>query len=127
MESKVKGPAIGLIVLGAIGIVLGVLGVLGIGGADADALAQVDEQTRGILEAVNKFGRAWGVLVLLSSAFVVWGGLQMKGLKSWLPALLACFVVMTPLVSCSCVLGIPIGIWGLIVLFNAEVKAAFGP
>ena len=126
MESKVKGPAIGLIVLGAIGVILGLLGILGIGGADPDDLAKLDEQTRGIMEMANKFGRGFGVLVLLASAFVTWGGLQMKKLSGWLPSLIACFVVMTPLVSCSCLLGVPIGIWGLVVLFNSEVKAAFG-
>ena len=46
MESKVKGPAIGLIVLGAIGVILGLLGILGIGGADPDDLAKLDEHQR---------------------------------------------------------------------------------
>jgi hypothetical protein len=33
--------------------------------------------------------------------------------------------VMTPLVGCGCFPGVPIGIWGLVVLFNSDVRAAF--
>ncbi len=35
-------------------------------------------------------------------------------------------LVMVPCItSCCCVLGLPIGVWGLITLFDAEVKRSF--
>jgi hypothetical protein len=34
-------------------------------------------------------------------------------------------LVMIPCLSPCCILGIPIGIWGLIVLMDPNVKAAF--
>jgi hypothetical protein len=121
MESKVKGPALGLIILGGIGVVLGLWGLIFGGGAPED----VDPQLREFAESIEKFSRGLGVLNILASAFLVWSGLQMKALEGWGVSLAGCILVMTPLAGCTCVIGLPIGIWGLIVLFNAEVKAAF--
>jgi hypothetical protein len=40
-------------------------------------------------------------------------------------ALAACIVAMVPC-SCGCFLGLPIGVWGLVLLMQDDVKKAFG-
>lgn len=67
-----------------------------------------------------------GLLGLAGSAFVIYGGLQMMKLKSWPIALIASILVMIPcFTSVCCLLGIPAGIWSIIVLSQADVKGAF--
>jgi ABC-type proline/glycine betaine transport system permease subunit len=58
--------------------------------------------------------------------FVAWAGFQMLKLKSWTAAVVANVLMMIPCFSsCCCIIGVPLGIWGLIVLFNKDVKSAF--
>ena len=64
------------------------------------------------------------VVDLGACGFLIWGGLQMKKLESWTPSLIACIVALIPCFGC-CLVGIPVGIWGLIILNKAEVKEAF--
>jgi hypothetical protein len=50
--------------------------------------------------------------------------MKMKALEQWTMAIVASVVAMIPC-SCACILGLPIGIWSLVVLLKPEVKAAF--
>ena len=128
MQDKVKLPAIGLIVLGALGALMAVWGMVA-GGVDAEQLAQLDipeEQKDMILKYAGGGGMVMSLLALALDAFVIWAGLQMMKLRAWGAAVAASIVVMIPcFTSCCCVLGLPLGIWSLVVLFNADVKKAF--
>jgi hypothetical protein len=67
------------------------------------------------------------VAVALNLAFsitVIIGGWQMRQARSYGLALIAAIVALLPC-TFGWVLGLPIGIWALIVLMDAEVKAAF--
>ncbi|MGH7169833.1 MAG: hypothetical protein ACRELF_18240 [Gemmataceae bacterium] len=59
----------------------------------------------------------WGILLLV-------GGLKMKKLQSFGLVMTTCILAMLPL-HCCCLLGLPFGIWGLVVLNKPEVKDAF--
>ena len=128
MQQKVKFPAIGLIVLGILGILSGVYSIFA-GAVDVQQLVDAGMPIERA-EQVQKFLGGGGMMLtafsIAVSAFVTWAGFQMLNLRSWTAAVVANVLVMIPCVSsCCCVFGIPIGAWGLITLFNADVKRAF--
>jgi predicted PurR-regulated permease PerM len=66
----------------------------------------------------NVIAIAVGVVVLL-------GALKMKKLESREWAMTASILAMIPCISPCCIVGLPIGIWALVVLSKPEVKSAF--
>jgi predicted Zn finger-like uncharacterized protein len=127
-EAAVAGPAVSLIVLGCIDLVLIALGallrILGIGflaaggaagqggGAQANAMANV---VGGIIGSI--IGLCFAILILV-------GGLRMKRLENYGLAMTACIFALLPCGNC-CIIGLPLGIWGLVVLNRPEVKNSF--
>ena len=69
-------------------------------------------------------GAASAVLGLILGMVILLGAVQMKNLKSYTFAMISSVVAMLPF-TCCCVIGLPIGIWALIVLMKPEVKAVF--
>ncbi|MDX1944359.1 MAG: hypothetical protein SFU86_03055 [Pirellulaceae bacterium] len=70
-------------------------------------------------------GGAVDVLAILAQIVVALGAWQMLQVKSRQMALLACILSCIPCLSGCCVLGIPLGVWGLIVLNDPQVKQGF--
>jgi hypothetical protein len=65
---------------------------------------------------------------IVTAALTVFGGLQMRRLKSWGLALTSALLVFIPCGShlcCCCGLGPAVGIWALVMLTKPEVKSAF--
>lgn len=58
-------------------------------------------------------------------AFVLFGAYKMMKLESLTIAKAACIVSVIPCLSACCVLGIPFGIWGLVVLNDRGVSSHF--
>lgn len=113
---KVNGPAIGLIITAAIGIGLQSLSLMTVLlDIDVDA-SYTYSNTLGVIS--SGLGILFGIIVIM-------GALQMKDLKNHGFAVAAAITAMIPCISPCCVLGLPIGIWALVVLFDSEVKAAF--
>lgn len=146
------GPAIGLILVGLITLGLVGYGLLTGGGAAAvaadlaerrkDQLAQIDagpgtadqkQQQKDVVNKMYDFGDKLAPLSPLISGLagvggllILAGGVQLfrgrgrgLGMTSSVLAMIPCFS------SCACVLGIPVGIWALVVLGGADAKAAF--
>ncbi|MHB1423353.1 MAG: hypothetical protein ACYC3I_09205 [Gemmataceae bacterium] len=69
----------------------------------------------------------WAAVAFLASLLVILGAIRMMSLKNYGLALFASILAALPFVSCSgcCGVGEIAGIWALIVLLSAEVKAAF--
>jgi hypothetical protein len=67
--------------------------------------------------ATGIFGLAMGTLILI-------GAIKMKNLNNYVFAMAATIIALLPCIS-PCCLGIPFGIWALIVLCDSSVKAAF--
>ena len=65
-----------------------------------------------------------GLLVLIVAPVIIYGALQMMKLKSHGLAMASSILAMIPCISC-CLIGLPIGIWSVIVLSKPEVKSAF--
>lgn len=62
---------------------------------------------------------------LVVAGVIVYGALQMQQLKSYPLALAASILSMIPFISPCCCIGLPVGIWALVVLLKPEVKSAF--
>lgn len=124
-RDQVNLPAIFLIIVGAIGaawkILVILLNALGVGlnaaGGGNNAMAGMMQGTIGIV---------FGVIGIIVAGVIIFGGIKMKKLQSYGLALTAAIIAMIPCISPCCILGLPFGIWALIVLMKPEVKAAFG-
>jgi hypothetical protein len=57
---------------------------------------------------------------------IIAGAIQMMRRKMYPLALLAAILGSVPMLGACCVLSVPFGIWGLVVLLKGEVRAAFG-
>jgi hypothetical protein len=127
--SKVNGPAIGLMVTAGIGILgqllsilmhlLGTgMGMAGLGGrGDAgEALANMMSGTLGIVASVI------GILI---GGLIIFGALKMRQLQNWGLSLAVAILAAVPCISPCCCIGLPVGIWAAVVLFDQNVKASF--
>ena len=73
----------------------------------------------GPLGAVSSlFGLALSVLILFGAA-------KMQSLRSYEFALTAAILAMLPCLTPCCCIGLPFGIWAVVVLSKAEVKSQF--
>ena len=129
-RERLKLPAMGLIAVGLVNALIGVLAVLQL----LLKLTNAEQTTRVFESEARRLGYMfgfffWPLLMFLGtliSPLVIYGGARMYAAKSYAMARLAAILALIPVTSCCFVLGIPVGIWSLIVLRRPEVKAAFG-
>jgi hypothetical protein len=142
-KDAVNLPSLFIIILSGLGALLFLSGVFSaIGGGDEQALAMARRQLeqlppsglkdmlRGALNMSAGSSRVGGIvenlLFMLLAGFTAWGGLQMRSLKNYGVAVASAILVMIPCSSnCCCCVGLPIGIWALVMLMKPEVKSAF--
>jgi hypothetical protein len=65
------------------------------------------------------------IFALVMAAIIFWGAIKMQQLKSYELAFTAAILAMLPCVSACCILGLPFGIWALVVMRRKEVKSQF--
>lgn len=107
IRRQLHGPALGLKIAGALGICSGV--------AWAAFVAGRVHESNFIIAALNL---AQGLLVFI-------GAWQIENLRSYRIGILGCFLAMLPCFSPAVLIGLPIGLWALVVLLRPEVRAAF--
>jgi hypothetical protein len=121
---QVNGPAIGLIIVAIIGFLAQVFSLVWRLFFSAVAAAQSNQP-----EWVTMFSGTGAIigsiLGILSSILVLFGALKMKRLENFGLAMTVSIIAMIPCVSPCCLIGLPIGIWSLVILSKPEVKAAF--
>jgi hypothetical protein len=133
MQDRVKAPAIGLIVTGVIGVLLYGSSVFTeqVMAAILRAVKAPEKDIQRALDSLHPFGEwfdyAQIAVGLAVSLFVIYGGMQMLKLRSFGIVLAAAILTLLPCVGPCCCVGIPIGIWALVVISKPEVKAAFTP
>jgi hypothetical protein len=128
-RQKLRAPAIGLIVAGSLNGITGLLALLsglfrltGIGGKETLPSDQA-EKMGFMIGTIGSYIVA--LLSLLLAPVIIYGAVQMmQGKKPGL-AKIAAIAAMIPVTSCCFLIGIPIGIWSLVVLAKPEVKAIF--
>ena len=128
--AQVKGPAIALIVTASLGILYylfnGVV-TLVTGGAmfQRELPSNIPPEFRSIIQGMQgPFAGVISLGVAALNAFVLFGAIKMLRLQSYGLVMAACIVAMLPC-QCCCVMGLPFGIWALVVLSRQDVKGAF--
>ncbi len=144
--AKVSPPAIALIVTGVLNVLFSLWGVVTSALTMAslnpiannqmeqfeEMAAQGPEQAQ-MAEFMMQFaeitqgplGLVLGIAQLVVGGVIVAGAIKMKNLQAYGFALTATILAMIPCLSNCCIIGLPIGIWALVVLMNDEVKQSF--
>lgn len=123
---QVSGPATGLLVTGIIGAFFAGLGLIAsiVGMGIAPFIREeIPERYAEFWE--GSMGAAGSIVGIAVAVFIIFAALKMKELRQWELSLAASIVAMIPCISPCCILGLPIGIWALVVLLRPEVKEAF--
>lgn len=132
-RKKVGAPAVGLIIASVVGILAGVFGLLTplwIGWL-IKMVENMQLENPGVaqLKAMAAAGSVWniffGVLNIGVAIFVIVAAVKMRNLKGHGLVVTAAILSMLPYISGCCCVGLPFGIWALVVLLNAEVKSSF--
>jgi len=98
-------------------IVLNVLGV-GLGALSGDSDVAMNQAFSGVAGIVG------ASISILLNAIVVFGAIKMKKLEGYTFALVSAILFTLPCSLC-CFFNTPIGIWAIVTLVSADVKAAF--
>lgn len=128
--SQVNGPAIGLIVTAVIGFIATVIGTLwnmmaAGAGMGMNQPGMNPEMERFVSMFSGTMGIVSGIIGLVVAGLILFGALKMKKLESYGWAMTSSILAMIPCISPCCLLGLPIGIWALVVLAKPEVKNSF--
>jgi len=123
---EVAGPATGLLITAVVGGFFGffflLVNLLGFSLGTMMAESAEEQFTQWIS---GGFGITSSVIGLLVAGFLIYASLEMKKLSQWGLAVGASVVAMLPCISPCCLIGLPMGIWCLVVLTKPEIKAAF--
>lgn len=128
-SDQVNMPAMGLMIAGALGLLSQILSLAIHFGLFA--LNLPFSGTNGLGGMGSMIGS--GITVMLAimglavNLFILYGAMQMKGLKNYNLAIGAAIAAVIPCFSSCpcCFVGIGFGIWAIIVLIKPDVKAAF--
>ncbi len=125
-RDQVQAPAIALLAVAGLGMLLQIgsllLRLLGMG---LGSLGSHEGSEAVVALMSGAAGVVFALIGLAIGGFIIYGALQMKALANYPMAMAATIAAMVPCLSpCRC-LGLPVGIWALVVLLKPEVKAAF--
>ncbi len=144
-RKKILGPAIALIVVGVLTIIYalyaGLSAALVLAGMNPMAAAQEAQfdqmaqsgQSAEQIEMLRQFstlmagpgGLVIAVLALFCGAIILLGAIRMKNLQSRGLAMTSAILGIIPCTSACCLLGMPFGIWGLVVMNDPSVRPYF--
>ncbi len=125
---KINGPAIGLMVTGGLGIVSNLFSVVIhlVRTVPPPTPAGLPPEFTRWFELMNgPVGLALALITMIIGVFVLFGGYKMQRLQGRVLAMVTAIVAIVPCFSPCCVLGIPMGIWALVVLAKPEVRSQF--
>jgi hypothetical protein len=133
-KDAVNVPSIVLMIVGAIGVLSSLSGLVSSGSSDMvknilDQSGNMPDEQREMLlkfaEASSGVGsKLFSLISLGYNAFIIFGAIKMRQLQNFGLAMAAAILAIVPCSGCYC-LGIPFGIWALVVLNKPEVKASF--
>jgi hypothetical protein len=126
----VRAPAIALkitAILGLVAVAIGlVANVLSLLGVQFMVPASGDENFGRLLSGLGgALGILQGVVGAIVGVLILNGASKMQNLKSYQFAFATAILAMVPCVSPCCLLGLPFGIWALVVLNQSHVKSHF--
>lgn len=128
---QVRGPATWLMVTAILGFVVNLIAIfwnalsaagMGIGPSGRSPNPELEQF---VTMFSGTAGVVSGIVALVAAAVIFYGALKMKRLESHGWAMTASILALAPCISPCCLVGLPVGIWALVVLVRPEVKAAF--
>ena len=126
VRRKISGPAICLLIVGILTLLMTAANVYAYftGGAPQKTGNEIMDR---VLEGSHKpQALVFNTIQFICGIVMIVSGVKMKKLQGHKLAMTASVFAMIPCTaSCCCVVGLPIGIWSLIVLNKPDVKAAF--
>lgn len=147
VRSKLNGPATGLLVYGILSCILAFLAVVSsglhmigmnpltanqqqdmeelqrqMGGEQADFINQINTISN---LTSGPIGVVTNGIVLVVGVLTIYSATRMKKFQGHTMAVVVSALACVPCTSGCCIVGIPIGIWSIVVLMDANVKAAF--
>ncbi|HTH46412.1 MAG TPA: hypothetical protein VMB21_02775 [Candidatus Limnocylindria bacterium] len=88
----------------------------------AESRTQMEAAATAGFQLQDAFGMALGLVV---NSVILVGSFKLLKLQSWGLGLAAAILIMLPCGGCCCCIGLPIGIWLVILLSKPEVKSSF--
>lgn len=126
----VNAPSVLLLLNGAFGILLSLGSLLGaFGGASNEQMQQLAAMKPELAPLLTMMTGAVSVISavvgIAASGFIIFSALKMRSVEHYGLAMASAIVSIVPCFGGCCCLGIPAGIWALVVLNKPEVKQAF--
>ena len=126
---SLRAPAIALLMTGclngATGLLTLVSGLLRLTGLTGNQSIPTDRAERTGFLAATIGSYSIALISLLFAPVIIYGAVQMMNGRKIGLAKIASVLAIVPITSCCFLIGIPIGIWSLIVLRKREIKAVF--
>jgi len=127
---EIRGPAIALMIVGIINCILGILRIgLSVWIMAMHELEQRNRPEFDSMQPMMIFAGVSGIIIailgIVAGAFVIYGAIKMRKLKGYRWAMASSILAMIPVISFCCILGLPFGIWSIVVLCKPDVKDAF--
>lgn len=127
VQGRVLPPAIALIIVAGLGLTMSLFNVafavisgpLPVDPNAPDFVRGMQQSASGPVAIV-----AQSLFALLNVA-ILFGGVQMARRRMRPLAITASVLAMVNVGTCCCVIGLPVGVWSLVILFLPEVAAAF--
>jgi hypothetical protein len=125
--AKVQAPAIALIVVGGLGLLASIYSVINalVAAPPVFPPDTPDFVRQFASNSVGPLAAGIQLIFVLVAILILVGGIQMLRFKTWGLALTASILSMVNVGSCCCILGLPIGIWALIILLASDVQQQF--
>lgn len=122
-KEKVALPATLMIIVGCLFILGNLLGIaFNAAGFENPFMKGMDPKTREIANVANYIGFTVG---LVFAVFTIIGGFKMRSLSGKGLAWAGAIVTLLNCQTLCCLLGIPVGIWSIVVLSNEDVSRSF--
>jgi hypothetical protein len=123
---QVSGPSVGLLVTGIVGGIFSMVGlVTRMIGMNLGSHLMRDMPLRYMRFYRGAWPAGISLVGLLMAALIIYASLKMKELQQWEICVAASILAMIPCISPCCIIGLPIGIWSLVVLTKPEIRSAF--
>lgn len=128
---QANGPGIGLIVTGALNILLGLVraAVSVFFGAAMSGMAPSSgpdaEFQKIVMMASGTMGVVFGLLGAACGGLTLFAGIKLRKLESYGLCMTGAILGLLPCTSPCCLVGLPIGIWAIVVMSKGEVKSQF--
>jgi len=134
---QVKAPAVALMVTAILNMIFGVWGLVrtaffppNLQALDSELQQLNNPQLEEFFQkwmhmAYGPFGIVGSLLGLVLSVLILIGAIKMRSLRSYEFSMTAAIVAMLPCVTSCCFIGLPFGIWALVVLAKPGVKSHF--